>query len=267
MRSNAVGLNYGYAQRIVKNYNRVGEAGVKVKPRAKEKHTGGKKALLSEVQLEKLTQVLQEKPRDGGIWTGVKVARWIEKETGRDLVSNQRLWDYLKKCRHSWQRPRQKHRKGDVEEQNKFKQNLPSFVEQLKLKYPDKKIEVWFFDEHRVGLKPILKKVWSRIGQRPTAVVQHRYEWLYVYAFVEPKTGQTLWYLIPRVNIQWMNLVLETFAVEAGANQNKIILLVQDRAGWHRSEKVKVPPGIEVELLPPYSPELQPCRQIMELSR
>ena len=64
-----------------------------------------------------------------------------------------------------------------------------------------------------------------------------------------------------------MNVVLETFAVEAGANQNKIILLVQDRAGWHRSEKVKVPPGIEVELLPPYSPELQPCRQIMELSR
>ncbi len=261
----AVGLNYGYAQRIVKNYNRAGEAGVKVKPRAKEKHTGGKKALLSEAQLEKLTQALQEKPSDGGIWTGVKVARWIEQETGREKVWNQRGWDYLKKCSYSWQRPRQKHRKGDVTEQNQFKQNLPLLVEQLKLKYPDKKIEVWFFDEHRVGLKPILKKVWSRIGQRPTAVVQHRYEWLYVYGFVEPKTGQTFWYLIPRVNIQWMNVVLETFAVEAGANQNKIILLVQDRAGWHRSEKVKVPAGIEMELLPPYSPELQPAERLWNL--
>ena len=29
-----------------------------------------------------------------------------------------------------------------------------------------------------------------------------------------------------------MNVVLETFAIEAQANQNKIILLVQDRAGW-----------------------------------
>ena len=64
-----------------------------------------------------------------------------------------------------------------------------------------------------------------------------------------------------------MNIVLETFAVEAGANQNKIILLVQDCAGWHRSEKVQIPPGIEVELLPPYSTELQPCREIIELSR
>ncbi len=198
----AVGLNYGYAQRIVKNYNHQGEAGVKVKPRAKEKHTGGKKALLSEKQLEKLTQTLQEKPSDGGIWTGVKVARWIEKETGREKVWNQRGWDYLKKCRHSWQRPRQQHRKGDVTEQKQFKQNLPLLVKQLQLKYPEQKIEVWFFDEHRVGLKPILKKVWSPIGQRPTAVVQHRSEWLYVYGFVEPKTGKTLFYLIPRVNTQ-----------------------------------------------------------------
>ncbi len=125
VRSNVVGLSYGYAQRIVKNYNHQGEAGVQVKPRAKENHTGGKKPLLSEAQLEKLTQALQEKPSDGGIWTGVKVARWIEKETGREKVWNQRGWDYLKKCRHSWQRPRQKHRKGDITQQNKFKQNLP----------------------------------------------------------------------------------------------------------------------------------------------
>ncbi len=33
-------------------------------------------------------------------------------------------------------------------------------------------------------------------------MVQHRYEWLYVYGFVEPKTGKTLFYLIPRVNTQ-----------------------------------------------------------------
>ena len=52
------------------------------------------------------------------------------------------------------------------------------------------------FDEHRVGLKPILKKVWSKIGSRPEAIVQHRYEWLYVYGFVKPKTGETLFYLI-----------------------------------------------------------------------
>ena len=143
--------------------------------------SGGKVALLSDEQFEKLTQALESKPSDGGIWTGVKVARWIEKETGKARVWNQRGWDYLKKSKYSWQRPRRKHNKGDLVEQNLFKQNLPVLVEQLQTKYPNAKIEVWFFDEHRVGLKPILKKVWSPIGTRPTAVVQHQYEWLYVY--------------------------------------------------------------------------------------
>ena len=138
-------------------------------------------------------------------------------------------------------------------------------MKQLQLKYPNSKIEVWFFDEHRIGLKPILKKVCRPIGTRPQAIVKHQYEWLYVYGFVEPKSGKTLWYLIPRVNTQWMNVVLETFATEAGANQNKIILLIQDRAGWHRSQKVNLPSGIETEFLPPYSPELQPAERLWSL--
>ncbi|MGF1590389.1 MAG: IS630 family transposase [Pleurocapsa sp.] len=261
----AVGISYGYAQRIISSYNRDGVVGVLVKPRKEEKHTGGKAALLSPKQFEKLAQALKSKPSDGGIWTGVKVARWIEQETDKERVWNQRGWDYLKKCSYSWQRPRRKHSKGDPIAQTQFKQNLPILVEQLSQKYPNSKIEVWFFDEHRIGLKPILKKVWSPIGTRPTAVVQHQYEWLYVYGFVEPKSGKTLWYLIPRVNTEWMNVVLATFAIEAQANQNKIILLVQDRAGWHRSQKVHLPLGIETEFLPAYSPELQPAERLWSL--
>lgn len=99
----------------------------------------------------------------------------------------------------------------------------------------------------------------------PQAIVKHQYEWLYVYGFVEPKSGKTLWYLIPRVNTQWMNVVLETFATEAGANQNKIVLLVLDRAGWHRSQKVNLPSGIQTEFLPAYSPELQPAERLWSL--
>jgi hypothetical protein len=177
----AVGISHGYAQKIVRNYNQDGVEGVVVKPRKEERHTGGKQALLSPEQFHKLTHALESKPSDGGIWTGVKVAHWIKQETGKETVWNQRGWDYPKKSRHSWQRPRRKHSKGNQIEQNLFKQNLPILVKQLEKKHPNSKIEVWFFDEHRVGLKPILKKVWSPIGTRPTAIVQHQYEWLYVY--------------------------------------------------------------------------------------
>ncbi|NEO46091.1 MAG: hypothetical protein F6K55_18935 [Moorea sp. SIO4A3] len=42
-------------------------------------------------------------------------------------------------------------------------------------------------------------------------------------------------------------------------------MLVEDNAGWHRSNKVKLPEGIKVEFLPPYSPGLQPAERLWKL--
>ena len=94
----------------------------------------------------------------------------------------------------------------------------------LPIEFPSHQIEVWSFDEHRVGLKPIICKVWVPIGERPSAVVCHRYEWVYLYGFVNPPTGQTEGFIIPRVNIEWLNLVLEQFALQTGAGTSKKIL-------------------------------------------
>jgi transposase len=261
----AVGLSYSYAKSIIKRYNNFGIAGVKNQKNKTSNHLRGKKRLLSTQQLQKLRKQIEQKSPDGGIWTGTKVARWIEQETGKEKVWNQRGWDYLKKCNYSWQSPRPENKKGDKLEQEIFKANLPSKVKKLEEKYPEAKIDVWFFDEHRVGLKPILKKVWSKIGKRPIATVQHRYEWLYVYGFVKPQTGETLWYLIPRVNTNWLNVVYQNFAKDAGISPKKKILLIEDNAGWHRSKKAIIPEGIKVEFLPPYSPELQPAERLWSL--
>lgn len=220
----AIGINYDYAKQIVKKYNELGEKGIINLKTIARKQVRGRKRLLTENQIDSLKKALESRPSDGGIWTGPKVARWIEKETGVEKVWNQRGWDYLKKFRYSWQSPRPKHRKGNREAQEKFIENLPLKVRKLKDKYPDTEIEVWFFDEHRVGLKPILRKVWAKIGERPIALVNHRYEWLYVYGFVKPKTGETLWYLIPRVNTSWLNVVYENFALDVGVSQKKSLI-------------------------------------------
>ncbi len=106
VRSNAVGINYNYTKEILKKYNELGEKGVKNLKNKQRKPSGGKKPLLTKEQLQKLSKELESRPADGGIWTGTKVARWIEKETGRRKVWNQRGWDYLKKFRYSWQSPR-----------------------------------------------------------------------------------------------------------------------------------------------------------------
>lgn len=109
----AVGINYDYGKEIVRKYNTLGEKGVVNLKKNPRKHTGGKKSLLTEKQLAKLAAKLESRPLDGGIWTGTKVARWLEKETGAEKVWNQRGWDYLKKLKYSWQSPRKKHHKAD----------------------------------------------------------------------------------------------------------------------------------------------------------
>jgi len=163
------------------------------------------------------------------------------------------------------QRPRPCHAKAEQQAQADFKANLPKFVAQLKTAYPGAQVEVWSFDEHRLGLKPIVRRVWAPIGERPIAIVNHRYEWLYLYGFVHPQSGQTEWLILPRVNVAWFNQAFAAFAKATGAGATKRIVLVLDGAGWHRSAKVIVK-GIEMVFLPPYSPELQPAERLWELT-
>ena len=55
---------------------------------------------------------------------------------------------------------------------------LEQAVAEARAQHPDKPIEVWATDEPRIGLKPILRRVWAPKGQRPIALGHHRYKWL-----------------------------------------------------------------------------------------
>jgi transposase len=89
----AVGISYAYALEIIKKYNELGEKSLKNRKKRNPKSGGEKRALLTNKELKKLAIALESKPSDGGIWTGPKVARWIEKERGVERVWNQRGWD------------------------------------------------------------------------------------------------------------------------------------------------------------------------------
>lgn len=117
-------------------------------------------------------------------------------------------------------------------------------------------------DEHRLGLKPILRRVWARRGQRPVVAVRPRYQWLWIYAFVRPATGETWWLVLPRVSIAAMNRALAEFAQAMGVGREKQILLTLDQAGWHTSRHLRLPPGMLLVPLPARSPELQPAERL-----
>lgn len=90
-------INYAHAQDILKRYNSKGPSALKDGRKKPRKRGPAKHALLDVTQRQELTQALQGPAPDGGVWTGPKVARWIEERTGRDKVGNQRGWDYLRR--------------------------------------------------------------------------------------------------------------------------------------------------------------------------
>lgn len=131
--------------------------------------------------------------------------------------------------------------------------------------HPAAVVTLWAADEHRLGLLPLVRRVWAPRGQRPSAPVERHYDWLYVYGFIRPSTGQSWWCLLPTVTTEAFCLALATFARDEGIDATHRAVLVVDRAGWHVAGDVVLPEGIHLALLPAYSPELQPAERLWPL--
>jgi hypothetical protein len=130
-----------------------------------------------------------------------------------------------------------------------------------------KAVELWAEDEARLGLKPIARRVWAVRGRRPTASGRTRYEWLYVYGFVDPASGRNLELILPAANTEWMALALEEFARWADPQGEKLLVVLVDNAGWHIAKRLAVPPNVVLHPLPACTPELQPAEPLWPLVR
>src|SRR5215469_16175413 len=140
-------------------------------------------------------------------------------------------------------------------------QREPALADHTELAICDQTI-----DEHRIGLKPLLRRRWAPIGQRPVARVRHRFAWRYVVGFVHSASGRTVFHLATAVSIPLFEAELAAFARTVGASPRKQIVLVLDRAGWHTSVHIRVPEHVHLLFLPPYSPELQPAEHLWPLT-
>ena len=202
---------------------------------------------------------------EGDRWSGRTVAAWISQRLGR-RVGRQLGWVYLRRLGARLRAPRPRHVQADPQAQADFKQQLRPLLREVATAFPQATVELWAVDEHRIGLKPILRKVWTLPGQRPLAPVEHRYAWRYLVGFVHPASGRTVWHLATTVNIELFSVELDAFAQAVGAGPTKQIVLVLDGAGWHDSPQVRVPEHVHLLFLPPHSPELQPAEHLWPLT-
>jgi transposase len=222
-------------------------------------------------QLPELGAAVAGPHPDGDRWCGRTVAQWLAERLGR-RVSRQLGWRSLRRLGARWLKPWPRHVRADPHAQADFKQQLRPLLRDVATAIPQATVELWAVDEHRIGLKPILRKVWTlptspgQRPRRPVAPVEHRYAWRYLVGFVHPASGRTVWHLATTVNIELFSVELEAFAQQVGAGPTKQIVLVLDGAGWHDSPRVRVPEHVHLLFLPPHSPELQPAEHLWPLT-
>ncbi|CAN5337364.1 hypothetical protein BH09PLA1_BH09PLA1_00070 [soil metagenome] len=116
-------------------------------------------------------------------------------------------------------------------------------------------------DEARIGQQGALTRVWAKTGSRPTAVRQTEYEWVYLWAAIEPASGASIAMITPTVSTELMNVFLHGLS-ESLASDDEHAVLVLDNAGWHVAKALRVPSNVTLLHLPPYSPELNPAERL-----
>ncbi len=88
----SVGLGVSWVREIINRYNTQGPESIR------DQHLvnpGGKRPRLNASQQEELLEALKNPPDGGGVWTGAKVADWIQQKTGIETYP-QLGWVYLR---------------------------------------------------------------------------------------------------------------------------------------------------------------------------
>lgn len=130
----------------------------------------------------------------------------------------------------------------------------------MKAAHAGRALEWWFQDEARIGQQGTLTGVWAERGSRPERVKQTEYEWVYLYAAVNPATGASSAMLAPNVNTHYMTEHLRFISSQVAPGGHAILVL--DQAGWHVAKALAVPANITPLHLPPYSPGLNPVERV-----
>jgi transposase len=117
----------------------------------------------------------------------------------------------------------------------------------------------------RIGQKNGLVRQWARRGTRPRQPADQRYDSAYLFGAICPKRGVGAALAMPFANTQAMQKHLDEISRTVAKRAHAALLL--DRAGWHTTDKLKVPMNMTLILLPSKSPELNPVENVWQYMR
>jgi DDE superfamily endonuclease len=122
-------------------------------------------------------------------------------------------------------------------------------------------VRVFCQDESRLGLHlPIRRRV-TAYGVKPLQVVEPLYEAYWLYAAVEPTTGDAFWWELPCLDAECFTIFLRHFGQHYAESLNLVLL---DQAPAHVAQRVQCPDNVILLWFPAYSPELNPVDRLWE---
>jgi transposase-like protein len=101
---------------------------------------------------------------------------------------------------------------------------------------------------------------WGHVGERVAIPKQMEFEWGYLWAEVEPLTGEINVWLLPEMNTEYLKPVVEQMPEYWGEK----VGLVFDNSSVHKSVSKSLSGKISFKFLPSYSPELNPVERFFE---
>jgi len=257
--SELLGHNNTFGCYWIKRYNEKGISAI-IFPKPGNP-TFYEKKVTEEMKAELLDYLKNDPPTEigGGLWNGPKVKAFLEFKFGVK-VHRKTGHAILRECDYSVTTVRPRHKQTPKEEKEKFKKKtLPEKVQIVKRTFPVRNVRIFAQDECRLGLKPILRKIWTPVGRRPEVIVYPRYEWFYICSAVEPLTGDQHSLIWSTMNLRTMQYWLDSFSEYL---RDDVAILVCDQAGWHSETGLNWPENVIRCPLPAYSPECNPAERL-----
>ena len=116
-----------------------------------------------------------------------------------------------------------------------------------------------------MGQKNGRVRIWAKTGTRPRLPADQRYANAYLFGAICPLKGKGAALMLPVANTRAMQMHLDEISYHVAADAHGVVLM--DRAGWHKTNKLKVPKNLTIMLLPSRSPELNPAENIWQYMR
>jgi hypothetical protein len=117
----------------------------------------------------------------------------------------------------------------------------------------------------RLGQKNPRTRRWAQRGTRPRALTDLRTKSAYLFGAICPKRGTGAAVVMPRADTQAMQHHLDEIARTLAPKAHAVLVL--DQAGWHTTDKLRLPENLSLLPLPPKSPELNPVENVWQFLR